>query len=99
MRVSNDVQVMGTSFVRGATAFLDRLRPGSRLNLRREPENAHDKNAVSVRWDQRHLGYLPRGLAVAIAVLLDAGKEVQVVKSRMPGCVVTLTYDKQEVSK
>lgn len=43
------------------------------LTLRREPDNEHDPNAISVEWDSTHLGYLNRVLASRLAPELDAG--------------------------
>jgi hypothetical protein len=52
------------------------LEPGSRVELRRDPENAHDPNAIAVcapgGGDQ--LGWVPRELAAEIAPSLDAGQ-------------------------
>lgn len=39
--------------------------------LRREPDNAHDSNAIRVELGGRGVGHLPRGLAASIAPLLD----------------------------
>jgi len=55
------------------------------LELRREPENPHDRNAVAVwcrfrkdgRTQEQHLGYVPRGDAKAVAKVMDAGVQVR----------------------
>jgi hypothetical protein len=49
------------------------LRIGDRLELEREPENAHDANAVKVLWRGRILGYVPRRENGAIAWGMDRG--------------------------
>ena len=49
------------------------LAPGDRLELRREPDNPHDANAIAVHGGGRHLGFVPRELAEEIAPALDAG--------------------------
>ena len=51
------------------------LRPGDLLTLLREPDNAHDQNAIMVIDPETkvHLGYVGRALAAGIAPLLDAG--------------------------
>lgn len=48
---------------------------GDRLELQREPDNAHDCNAVRVLWrnGQHWLGYVPRAVAADLAPRLDAG--------------------------
>ena len=36
------------------------LKPGDRLELVREADNRHDRNAVRVDWRGQPLGYVPR---------------------------------------
>ncbi|MGB1111009.1 MAG: HIRAN domain-containing protein, partial [Gammaproteobacteria bacterium] len=50
------------------------LRRGQSLTLVREPDNAHDPQAVVVQWRGRKLGYLPRKANLVAAVLLDKGR-------------------------
>ena len=49
------------------------LRVGDRLELEREPDNAHDGNAVKVLWRGRVLGYVPRRENAALAWGLERG--------------------------
>jgi hypothetical protein len=49
------------------------LRVGDRLELVREPDNAHDANAVRVLWRGRVLGYVPRRENAALAWALARG--------------------------
>ena len=49
------------------------LRVGDALELSREPDNAHDANAVRVDWRGRKLGYVPRRENAALARGLDQG--------------------------
>jgi HIRAN domain len=35
------------------------LREGDRLDLVPEPENEHDRNAIAIKHNGRHLGYVP----------------------------------------
>lgn len=53
------------------------VRPNAKLNLVREPENQHDKNAVTVT-DQynRRLGYITRQTNIPIARAIDEGAEL-----------------------
>lgn len=46
---------------------------GSSLSMRREPNNKHDANAVSIYLGRSKIGFLPRGLAVEVASYLDCG--------------------------
>jgi len=47
--------------------------------LRREPENKHDANAIAVRlldkpWRRFHIGYVPRAVAAELAPRMDSGE-------------------------
>ena len=51
------------------------LEPGSVLELRRDPENEHDQNAIAVHArDGGQVGWVPRELAEEIAPELDAAR-------------------------
>lgn len=54
----------------------DELAPGGRLELRRDPANPHDPNAIAVNvpGDGRQVGWVPREMAAEIAPELDAGR-------------------------
>lgn len=54
----------------------DELHEGDALSLIREPDNAHDANAVRVEWQGQKLGYLPRAQNQAVAAAMDAGERV-----------------------
>jgi hypothetical protein len=56
-----------------AAQVWDELRVGDRLELAREPDNPHDRNAVSVSWRSRRLGYVPRHENATLAWALDRG--------------------------
>lgn len=59
------------------SAVWDKIRPGDRLTLVREPDNRHDRNAVRVEWQGRQLGYVPRAENRAVAAALDAGEKLE----------------------
>jgi len=59
------------------------LQVGDALELRREPDNPHDANAVSVRWRGHKLGYLPRRENAAAAWGLDRGQRLGARISRL----------------
>ena len=50
-----------------------RAEPGAPLELRRDPSNAHDPNAIEVLAGGVVIGFVPRDLATALAMELDAG--------------------------
>jgi hypothetical protein len=76
------VKMRGMTFTPGYPGILHTLaavvelgRPPV-LALVRDPENAHDPNAIAVQSAStgRHLGHLPAPVAARIAPELDAGK-------------------------
>ena len=54
----------------------DALAPGNPLELRREPGNEHDANAIAVHAGGAQVGFVPRELAAELAPELDAGAPV-----------------------
>jgi hypothetical protein len=59
------------------------LRVSDPLELRREPDNPYDANAVSVCWRGRKLGYLPRRENAVAAWGLDRGQALRARISRL----------------
>jgi len=62
----------------------ERFAPGRPLVLRREPDNAHDANAISVRADAGgdQAGWVPREVAAELAPRLDAGERWSAIALR-----------------
>jgi len=59
------------------------LRIGDALELVREADNPHDRNAVAVAWRGRKLGYVPKRDNAALAWGLDRGERLQARVSRL----------------
>lgn len=79
---------VGNRQLRGLGIWSCRVRgdgyaPGSLrlgvVELVREPDNAHDRNAVSIRQQGEHVGYFNRGMAPGVARALDRGDELRAV--------------------
>jgi HIRAN domain len=65
-------------FYHGLHTALAELKPGEQFQLRAEPDNPHDANAVAVlRNDGLVLGYIPREANTPIARLLTEGASVE----------------------
>ena len=60
-----------------AAKMWNKIKPGDRLTLTREPDNRHDRNAVRVDWNDQQLGYVPRAENRAVARALDAGEKLE----------------------
>lgn len=56
--------------------YWQRIRPGDRLQLVREPDNRHDANAIRVEWQGHMLGYVPRAENRALAAAMDRGEQL-----------------------
>lgn len=52
----------------------DAAAPGAPLDLRRDPGNPHDSNAIAVLAGGAQVGWVPREVAAELAPELDAGK-------------------------
>jgi len=59
------------------------LRVGDPVELAREPQNAHDANAIAVMWRGRKLGYVPRRDNATLAWGLDRGERLRARISRL----------------
>lgn len=66
-------KIAGVSF-EGRQDVLAGLREGAGLELRREPKNEYDPNAVAVFYGTLQLGYIKRGIAAHIAPVIDGGE-------------------------
>jgi hypothetical protein len=65
----------GFRYYAGEALWQD-MRVGDELALIREPDNAHDANAVRIEWRGHKLGYLPRAENRAVAIEMDRGAPV-----------------------
>jgi hypothetical protein len=57
-----------------ATLESEAAAPGRPLELRRDPDNEHDPNAIAVLAGGAQVGWVPRELAAELAPELDAGR-------------------------
>ena len=65
---------IGQKFRPGAHEKLLDTPPGTSVDLVREPDNKFDPNAIAVKIDGQHCGYIPRAQAELLARDLDAGR-------------------------
>lgn len=66
-----------------AAEVFKELRVGDALELAREPDNPHDRNAVSLSWRGHKLGYVPRRDNATLAWSLDRGDVLRARISRV----------------
>jgi hypothetical protein len=67
--------VAGAGQHHAAVLQSDAVAPGSPLELRRDPDNAHDANAIMVLAGGAQAGWVPRELAAELAPAMDAGED------------------------
>jgi hypothetical protein len=60
----------------------EQAAPGRELELRRDPDNPHDPNAIAVMAADQQVGWVPRELAAELAPQLDAGRPWSAVALR-----------------
>jgi hypothetical protein len=67
--------VAGAGRHHAAALESDAAAPGRPLELRRDPQNEHDANAIAVHArDGEQVGWVPREIAAELAPDLDAGR-------------------------
>lgn len=72
--------IAGTTHIDNMDQLASTVSEGSKLQLVREPDNLHDRWAISVRnADDSHLGYLPCDCNQIPARLMDGGKALYAV--------------------
>jgi single-stranded-DNA-specific exonuclease len=68
-----NTKVVGVSF-EGRQDVVAALRPGDVVELRRQPDNIHDPNAIGVWFGALQLGFVKRPIAARVAPNIDAGE-------------------------
>ncbi|HTD33093.1 MAG TPA: DEAD/DEAH box helicase, partial [Candidatus Elarobacter sp.] len=68
-----NTKVVGVSF-EGRQDVVAGMRAGAALELRRDPKNAYDPNAIGVWYGALQLGFLKRKIAQRIAPNIDGGE-------------------------
>ncbi|HLI96874.1 MAG TPA: HIRAN domain-containing protein, partial [Candidatus Baltobacteraceae bacterium] len=71
-RDSFPTKVMGVSF-EGRQDQVAGLVPGLELELKRQPDNPVDANAIAVHFGALHIGFLRKQIAKHLAPLIDGG--------------------------
>ena len=66
---------------------------GQRVVLRRDPDNAYDKNAIEVLVSGRRIGFISRDEAETLAPAMDMGDKVEAVIDQITGG----TYSKPNI--
>jgi single-stranded-DNA-specific exonuclease len=87
-------KIAGVSF-EGRQDVIAGLRADAALELRREPNNPHDANAIAVHYGDLQLGFFNKRLAAHLAPRIDAGVRYRArVASLTGGPSVTSGQDK-----
>ena len=62
-------------YYEGVLAF-EQLKIGTELELKAEPENRYDPNAVAICLGEHKLGYVPRNANYSLSKFLNAGHHI-----------------------
>lgn len=71
-----DVSVAGLQHYRG-NDLAELIKVGDKLELRQQPHNKFDENAVMVMWHDNKLGYIPKNLAKEINQKITSGRKLE----------------------
>ena len=74
--------VAGAARHHGEALASEAAEPGRPLELRRDPANPHDPNAIAVEAGGEQVGWVPRAVAEEIAPALDRGEPFSAVVLR-----------------
>jgi hypothetical protein len=74
--------VAGAARFHGEALASDAAEPGSPLELRRDPDNEHDPNAIAVHAGDAQVGWVPRAVAEEVAPAIDAGEPYSAIVLR-----------------
>ncbi len=74
--------VAGAARHHGDALASEAAEPGRPLELRRDPANPHDPNAIAVFAGADQVGWVPRAVAEEIAPAIDAGEPYSAVVLR-----------------
>ena len=77
-------KIAGVSF-EGRQDIIAGLRADVVLELRREPDNPHDPNAVAVHYGNLRLGFFNKKIAAHLAPLIDAGARYRARDASLTG--------------
>ena len=69
-----DIDVAGTGYCEQMNDIYPKLQIGTVLQMRRDPQNKYDKQAIGVYFEQTRIGWVPRTMNTIISRLMDAGK-------------------------
>ena len=61
-----DIAVAGTGYCEQMNDIYPKLKIGTVLQLRRDPQNKYDKQAIGVYYEQTRIGWVPRTMNTII---------------------------------
>ena len=83
--LKDQLPIVGMRYQGGSLDMVSELAIGSKITFLREPENRYDQKAIMALDSQdRKLGYIPRNENAILSALMDAGKTLYGVVSRIP---------------
>lgn len=77
-------KVVGVTFEE-RQKLIREIAVGESLELRREPSNPYDRNAIAVYYQEQLIGYLKASLARNLVIALDQGSKYQALVTQITG--------------
>ena len=74
--------IAGFHYYDGELVFYD-LYPGLELQLKREPENSRDQNAIEIHSPLGKLGYVPKAANTTLAQMMDRGVDLKAALTQL----------------
>ena len=69
-----EISIAGTGYCEKINDIYPKLQTGTMLQLRRDPQNKYDEQAIGIYYEQTRIGWVPRTMNTVISRLMDAGK-------------------------
>ncbi len=70
-----DITIEGMQHYRGSE-LAEMIKVGDKLNLKSQPDNKFDENAIIVYWHQNKIGYLPKSIASQVKEKIAVDKNI-----------------------
>lgn len=83
-----NIHIAGVKFKPGAADILAEMDTSAELELRPEPENQYDPNAVGIYFEDNQVGYVPGYLSKKIILLIKDEQIDMVLKDEGQKCSI-----------
>lgn len=71
MNGNMQINVVGSSYIDDYGEYEEQIKVGDTVRLVPEPTNPVDPDAIAVKWNGKHIGYVPKSRIPAVALCMD----------------------------